>query len=734
MTKTRLNKPNLSRRGLLKSAGALVISVNVLSACADSSAGPNTPKAAAEAVAMNAFLSIDTNGIATISAQNPEIGQGVKTSLPMIVAEELGIAWENVRVEQSAIDAKYGNQSAGGSMSINRLFKPLRIAGAKARTLLVQAAANELELDPAEAKVEDGYVIFGNKKLAFGDLVKAASALPEPNEKSLKLKTMDDFKLLGRRIGGVDNPSIVTGKPLFGIDQTLPNMHYATYTKCPSAGGTPKSANLDDIKSLDGIVDAFIVKAIGAPKSLKAGVAIVGTSTWAVIKARRLLEVAWDTSGAATLDWDGFVEESKKAASKPGTPLFSDGDVRAASKAAAKTIKSVYTYPFLPHAALEPMNCTARITGGKIEIWAPTQTPSQGRKAISDIFGVDLDQVVLHQTRCGGGFGRRLENDYVAEAVAIAKQTGLPIKVQWTREDDFADDYYRPGAVHVCEANLDDAGKLIGYKDHFFTFSGGGDKAIIQASYPNQFMPRHLVKNYSVEQTLTTLKVPLGWWRAPISNAIAFVVNGMLSEAAHVAGVDYRDYLIELLGERRTLPKGFGGNMNTGRVIDVVKDVTKLAGWGDDMPKGRALGLAYCYSHASYVAEVADVEVFADKSIKVHNVWISADAGPIMNMSGAEHQCVGSVIDGLSTAMGLETNFKNGAAQTANFDTYPIMRLPNVPNIEVSFLQKTAKRPTGLGEPALPPIAPAICDAIFNATGERIYDLPLSKSGYSFSV
>lgn len=717
----------LSRRALLRSSGALIIAVSV-PGCSDAGPAARFSDVPAELISVNAFLSVDTNGIVTIFAPHPEIGQGVKTSLPMIVAEELGVDWDNVRIEQSEIDKKYGNQSAGGSMSVNRLFRPLRMAGAKARAMLVQAAANQLELDPADAVVENGVVTLGGKSLNFGDLAKAAALLPEPDAKTLTLKAKSDFKIIGRRIGGTDNTDIVTGKPLFGIDQKIPNMHYATYTKCPAFGGITKSANLDEMKSLPGIVDAFIVEPKGP---LRGGVAIVGTSTWSVIKARRSLAVDWDTGAASTLDWDNFVKAAKNTSQKRGDVLYADGNTGAAFAKAKQTVKSTYTYPFLPHVALEPMNATAQVTDAGVEVWAPTQTPTGAKNMLANTFDLDAGAITLHQTRCGGGFGRRLENDYVAEAVAVATQSGLPVKLQWTREDDFADDYYRPGGVHTIETALDSDGKISGWRDHFVTFTGNGEKAIIQASYPNQFMPRHLIENFTIEQSLVDLKTPLGWWRAPISNAIAFVVNGAISEAAHAAGQDLRSYLLDLMGERRTLPRGFGGNMNTGRMADVIKDVTAQAGWGRDMPEGRALGLAYCYSHASYVAEVADVEVFDDKTIKVHNVWVSADAGPIINKSGAEHQCVGSVIDGLSTMMDLKVDFKNGAAVQKNLDEYPLLRSVNCPDIKVNFLE-TDFKPTGLGEPALPPLAPAVCDAIFNVTGKRVYDMPLSKSGYSF--
>ena len=723
----------INRRAFLGASGALVIAVTV-PGCKPKATGPIADKDI-QSMTLNAHVELATDGTVTIMAPHPEIGQGVKTSLPMIVAEELGVSWDKVTVKQSAISNEYGYQFAGGSMSVPMLWQPLREAGATARSMLVSAAAAQWSVETNDCRTEDGYVIHGDKRLGYGELVEAAAKLDIPDKDSLKFKDPKDFNILGRRITGVDNLAIVTGQPLFGIDQKIDNMHFATYSKCPAVGGTVKSANLDAIKSMPGIVDAFVLDAVGEQDALKPGVAIVGNSTFSVFKAKEALEVDWDLTNASSFNWNDYLEKSKASAVLDGdASLFNDGDVDTAFKAAKTTVERVYAYPFLPHAPLEPQNCTAHVQGDKVEIWAPTQTPTGAAQMVAKDFGFAPESITLNQTRCGGGFGRRLFNDFVAEAVAISKKTGLPIKVQWTRPDGMTNDYFRPGGVHGCAAAIDENGKINGWKVNFHTFSKDGKTpGGSPSSYPDSEFPRYLVENYSVNETVTKTSIPMGWWRAPVSNAFAFVYGSFLHEIAHETGRDYVELMLEMFGDDKILPAQRGAGMNTGRAKDVVKEVLKRSNWGKSLPKGRAQGLGFYYSHSGHIAEVVDLEVFEDKSIKVHKVDVVADVGPIVNLSGAENQCAGSVIDGLSTMMNLQVDIQNGRIPQGNFDEYPLMRLPNTPQIDVHFIQSN-NPPTGLGEPALPPLAPAICNAIFSATGDRVRELPLSKSGYSFSA
>lgn len=718
----------LTRRDVLKSGGLVV---------AFSFTGPALVRAAAdfggEETELNAWIRIGDDGIATLMATNPEIGQGVKTALPMILAEELDMPWERVRVEQAPVNAEvYGRQVAGGSMSVRIAWQPLRLAGATARTMLVQAAAVEWGIPVARCHTAAGKVVNGvnGDTLDYAELAERAADLPAPAVADVKLKDASEFRLLGTRVTGVDNAAIVEGAPLFGIDQVVPGMKFASYTRSPSVGGEVKSANLDTIRDMAGVEDAFILEGKGGARALRGGVAIVANSTWAALRAKTRLEIEWDFGNASTDDWDQLLAEGRRlAATDGGDALHNEGDVDAAFAGAARTVNGVYAYPFLPHAPLEPQNCTAWVRGDGAEIWAPSQTPDGGAALAAKTCGLDASKVVIHQTRAGGGFGRRLANDYVVEAVAISQRVGAPVKLQWTRGDDMANDFYRPGGIHGLQAAIDEHGKLAGWKNHFVTFSGDGKSAYRWAAM-GDVMPQHLVDNYQVRQTLLPLTIPTGAWRAPASNALSFVSNSFLHEVSSAAGRDHLEFMLEIMGEARRLPGARGSGMDTGRARAVIAEVGKRAGWGREMPGNQAQGLAFYYSHGGYFAEIAEVEVTDDRKVRLHRLHIVGDVGPIVNMSMAEHQCIGAAMDGYSTMLGLQVTFNDGVINERNFDEYPMLRMPDAPEVSVHFMQ-TDNPPTGLGEPSLPPVAPAVTNAIFTITGERIRELPISKAGYS---
>jgi isoquinoline 1-oxidoreductase beta subunit len=392
----------------------------------------------------------------------------------------------------------------------------------------------------------------------------------------------------------------------------------------------------------------------------------------------------------------------------------------------------LYGYHYVSHADLEPQNCTAWCKGDSVEIWAPTQTPQAAVDAIAKLVGVTKDKVLLHQLRGGGGFGRRLANDSVCEAVLISKLAGnLPVKVQWMREDDMAFDYYRAGGFHALKASVDKQGKLSGWQNHFITFSMDGEMPVSSGNIDKAEFPANVLANRRMAQSLIPSKIPTGPWRAPGSNVIAFCVQSFLNECAVAAKRDYVDFLVELMGEPRKLPPDpFGGVFDTGRAVGVIKAAADKSGWRRKLPAGRALGLAFHFSHQGHFAEVAEVSVDASKKITVHKVWVVADIGPIVNLSSAENQCQGSVVDAISTATGLKITFEKGRVEQSNFDKYPLMRIDKAPEVEVHFLD-TDYPPTGCGEPAFPPVAPAIANAIFAATGQRPRTLPFSVEGYS---
>jgi isoquinoline 1-oxidoreductase subunit beta len=709
------------------------------------SLGPGARKSLAQSGAAtfvaNAYVQVKPDGTVVLFSKNPEVGQGVKTSMPMILAEELDADWSKVYVEQSEIDMeRYGPQFAGGSTSIPMNWMPLRQAGAVARAMLVAAGAAELGVPASELKTENGYVVHAasGRRVGYGDLAGRAAEMPVPDPASLKLKSRSEFKLLGKRITGVDNQKIVTGQPLFGIDQRLPGMVYATYTKAPAIGAKAVSANLDEIKALPGVKDAFIMESNGDPiefgpasPATLSGVAIIANTTWSAFQAKGKLKVDWDESEASKDSWSAATAEAQRLAPGKGQATLTDnGDVDGAFANASAQAEGFYTYQYVSHSDLEPQNCTAWFKGDSIEIWAPTQTPQAAVDGVAALLGLPKEKVLLHQLRGGGGFGRRLANDSVCEVAAISKHVNAPVKVQWMREDDMAFDYYRPGGFHSFKGAIDANGKLAAWDDHFITFTRNGTDPVSAANLSPQEFPANVLGSARITQSMISSKMPTGPWRAPGSNAIAFAVQSFMHECAVAAKRDHLEFLLEVMGEPRWLDPGNTRALNTERAANVIKLAAEKAGWGRTMPKGRALGLAFHFSHAGHFAEVADVSVDANRKITVHSVTVAADIGPIVNLSGAENQCQGAVIDGLSTMMGLEITFENGRVEQTNFDKYPILRIASAPRVDVHFIESDYD-PTGCGEPAFPPAAPAICNAIFTATGHRVRTIPIRKEGYS---
>jgi isoquinoline 1-oxidoreductase beta subunit len=684
--------------------------------------------------APSAFIRIAPDGSVTIFSARPEIGQGIKTSLPMIVAEELGVDWKSVKVVNAPLDASaFGNQSAGGSTSTPQSYLALRQAGATARAMLIAAAADTWGVPVSECYAEDGLVHHrdSGKTLSFGDLATKAAALPLPDPKTVALKDPNDFKLLGSRIGGVDNPLVVTGKPLFGIDQKLPGMLYAVYTRCPVFGGRVIRANLAEVKGLPGVKDAFVIeKGFGDVTGLVPGVAILADSTWAAFSARKQLQVKWDEGPHAGDSWSGFVQQASAITQTPALKrLHQVGDPEAALARASQVVEAAYRFPFISHLNLEPQNCTVSIEGDRVRVLVPTQGPEEVLRSVSKYLGIPPDKVEVTVTRIGGGFGRRLQADPALEAVAIAQRAGVPVKLTWTREDDLQHDHYRAGGFDFLKGGVDAQGKLsvwthqhVGFDPHWCP---GPD------DYPSRFVP-----NYRFELAQLSNNVPMGPWRAPRSNTAAWVLCSFLDELAHAAGRDPVEFNLEVLGTRNLVPSasGRGAPYNAERMRGVVRVAAEKSGWGAKLPRGQGMGLGYYFSHQGYVAEVAAVTVSKTGALKVDRVVAAVDVGSqIVNLSGAENQIQGSIIDGLGAAWYQELDLAQGRIVQANLQDYPMIRLPDAPKqLEIHFV-KTDYPPTGLGEPCLPPLAPAVSNAIFAATGVRIRALPFSRTNLSWS-
>jgi isoquinoline 1-oxidoreductase beta subunit len=686
------------------------------------------------------FIRITPENIITILAKNPETGQGVKTSLPMIVAEELDADFNTIVIEQAGLRADVGPQFAGGSRSTPDNYMRLRVAGATARMMLIEAAAQTWGVPADQLTTEKGRVIHSasGRSATYGELATKAATLPIPDEKTVRLKKEGEFRVMGSRVGGVDNPAIVTGQPLFGIDQQLPGMVYAAYEKCPVYGGKVVSANTDRIKKLPGVLDCFVLEGTDNINGLKPGVAIIATSTWAAFSAKRQLSIEWDESAGAGHGSEAYATRAAELAKGAGTNVRNDGDVAAAFAAAAKTVEGAYFYPFLNHATLEPQGCLAWAKDGGIEFWTTSQTPNSGQDLVANTLKIAKEKLKLNFVRGGGGFGRRLANDYMVEAAAIAlRANGAPVKLTWTREDDMRHDcYHRPGGWHFLKGAVDAAGKISAWHNHFVTFGYKNTERVAgSAGMSPDELPARFLPNFRLDQSIMATMVPTGPMRAPGSNGLAFVFQGFIDELAHAAGRDPVQFRLDLLGEDRVVGPSAGQRgtpYNTGRMKGVIKLAAEKARWGTPLPKGEGRGIAFHFSHSGYVAMVAHVAVARDGTLVVKEVTAASDVGPIINLSGAENQVEGSVMDGLGAVWLQEMTFDEGRAVQSNFHDFPMLRINAAPKVGVHFIQ-SANPPTGLGEPPYPVVPPAICNAIFAATGKRVRHWPINKTDLSWS-
>jgi isoquinoline 1-oxidoreductase beta subunit len=710
------------------------------------------------------FITINPDNTFTIVAQNPETGQGIRTALPMLIADELDVDWKQVTIKQGDYDStKYTAQTEAGSRAIPTHYTRMRQVGAGGRALMLAAAAQQWNVPVSELTTGSGTVMHASSRrtATYASLSARAATLTPPAPADLKLKDPKDFKIIGKPLPGVDAMAITTGKPAYSIDVAFPGMLSAVFEKCPVFGGRAVSANLDEIKALPGVRHAFIVPAPvpaaggnggrGGPTGPASGVAIVADNWWLAQSARRSLKVTWDEGPVATQSSAGYAAQAQQlAAAKASTvpaggtgQVANIGDVDAAFGTAAKVIEAQYMLPLLSHAPLEPQNSTAHYKDGKLEIWSPSQIPNPGQVAASA--GIQNGDVTMHLVRAGGGFGRRLTSDYDIEVAKIARMVSeeraaagmptVPVKLLWTREDDMHHDQYRPGGFHYFKAALDGSGRLLAFRDYVASTA-----SVIPA---NEF-PRGFVANFRVfSDPVTPFNIPTGSMRAPSTNGISFVMQSFIDEIAVAAGKDPLQYRLDLLNspvpaEATAAPGGFGGGgFNAARARGVLEAVRDMSNWQAraTLPKGVALGCAFQFAHAGYVAYVVQASVGADKKVKIDKAWAAVDVGrQVVNPSQAKNLVQGGFIEAMSHLMAWEITIDKGRVIQNNFGQYQPTRMMHTPSlIDVRFLQ-TDFDPTGLGEPALPPAVPAITNAIFAATGVRIRNLPLVRDGYSWST
>jgi len=706
----------VDRRSFLKistvAGGGLVLGISWLTACQPEDGEEMTKEAlaaAADFIEFNAYLQIAANGLVTIMSPNPEIGQGVKTSMPMIVAEELDVAWDKVVVEQAPLNTEaYDRQVAGGSYSIRSTWDALRKAGATARQMLVQAAADQWGVSAADCQTEAGKVMNGDRELPYGELVDAASQMEAPQD--VTLKQPGEFKLLGRRIPNVDNHEIVTGQPLFGADTRREGMRYAMVVRPPAFGQKLKSVDDAAAKQVAGVSDVI---------TFDDKIAVIAASTWQAKKGRDALRAQWEDPqqlDSSSGHNERFEQLTQKA---PDEPKRKNGDVVSALRQADKLVEGVYECPFLPHNPMEPMNFFADVREEGVELYGPTQTPARARRTVSEMLDIPEDKITVGMTRMGGGFGRRLYADFVEDAARISSMIKAPVQVTWTREDDMTAGIYRPAGRYHYQAAISPDNELVGWRLRSAAANTNN------GTLPDNF-PAGAVPNFQVDYHKMDSHVTIGAWRAPNHNFVAFAEESFIDEIAHAMDKDPVAFRLELLDRAENQPTG-EVDYEVNRYRKVIERAAEVSNWGQPKGDGVYQGIGAHFSYGSYVAEVAEVSV-RNGEIKVHKVYAVVDCGIVVNRSGAETQVQGGVIDGIGHAMYGEQPISNGQPAHNNFDTFRLIRMREAPaEIEVHFIENN-KKPEGLGEPGLPPAGAAVANAVFRATGVRMRKQPFVQN------
>ncbi|SFN04607.1 xanthine dehydrogenase family protein molybdopterin-binding subunit [Marinobacter pelagius] len=713
----------------------------------------------------NVFIHIDSDGTVTVVNNRAEMGQGIRTSLVLLAADELGADWDRVKVRQAeANQEKYGNQNTDGSRSMRHWYDPMRRAAAAARLMLEQAAANQWSVPLHEVRTDIHKVIHtpSGRELGFGELAEAARELEVPGRNDLVLKTDDELRFIGRESGyingklesahpkAIDGEDIVTGKAIFGADVEVENPLYAVIARPPVYGGKVKNYDDSETLKVPGVEKTLEIEGTGQPAGFSplGGVAVVATNTWAAIEGRRKLKIEWDNGPAgdnASYTSEAYREALEKRAQSPGRVIRDGGDVENALKQASKTVSATYYMPHMAQSPMEPMVATVVVANGEVEVWAPVQNPRATRDTVAGRLGLDREKVRVNVTLLGGGFGRKSKPDYAAEAATVAQAfEGRPVRLQWTREDDIHHAYFHAVSVDHLEAGLDDEGKAVAWRHRTLSPSIGSlfapdpeHKGEFELGMGFNTMP-FSIPAIRLENPPAPAHVRIGWFRSVYNLPHAWAIQSFAHEVSVAAGRDHRDYVLELLGPGReihNLTVGDGWNygedpemypIDTGRMRAVVEKATEAAGWGKKLPEGRGMGLAFHHSFVSYTAIVFDVEVDDSGNVIIHRADIAFDCGRQANPERIRSQLEGACVMGIGVALMSEVTFKDGVAQQDNFDTYLLPRMPDAPKeIHIHLMDRQDEPMGGVGEPGLPPVAPALCNAIYAATGKRIRRLPV---------
>ena len=682
----------------------------------------------------DAWVRITPDNRVTLVLGKSEMGQGIMTALPMILAEELCVDWKDVKVEQAPTNPKMYEHGTGGSGSVAGSWLPLRRAGAAAREMLIAAAAQKWEVGADTCKAADGQVVHGNPKryLRYGELVESAAKLPIPNFNTVPLKNSDDFTLVGHDTRRYEARAKASGTAVFGIDSRVPGMLYAVVARCPVFGGKVVSFDAAKAKAVPGVQDVIAFETSGRGASTTGGVAVLAANSWAAMQGRNALEVKWDMGPAAKESSAGLHEQFLANASKPGKIVRNDGDADAMLASSAKKIEAAYEFPFAAHACMEPMNCTVHIRPDGAEAWVPTQAPQWAQAAIAEATKLPPEKVIVHTTLMGGGFGRRYQADFVMEAAQVAKAAGKPVMILWTREDDMQHDFYRPASYHKMQGALDANGNLAAWK-HFQTSTSiaakwrqNGAEKPEQGEFGTGSTIPYITPNIRIEYTLAESSVPRAWWRSVEHSTSGFVMESFIDELAAAAGQDPLAFRLRLIGADRKIPVFDGEKappLDTARLKGVLQLAAGKAGWGKTLPKGQGRGIATFYSFNSYTAAVAEVSV-KDKAVKLERLVYAVDCGRPINPDGIRAQVESAAIYGLSAASYDAITISGGRVEQSNFNDYGMPRMNDAPKTEVHVVM-SKEEPTGIGEPGLPVMAPAMCNAIFAATGKRLRRLPI---------